>query len=235
MELHNRAKTAALAEERRAWEMSQRVEQARMKAVQEALAEEQRMAAEAYGDPEAQARYEAWLDQYRNNPQFRKTVEDARMGRAMAAEREELTKYQTMEALQAEVQATANAVYSIGQKYPTVDPEMARERYAQALQLDQLPLSEDAIEYVYQTLQQEATRYTQPLRSELDGIRAELAQLKQREAAMAHNAQTRAAVSRATQPIGAPLGGAPVSPAAQAVTLNGKTLADRSREWARLK
>lgn len=235
MEKDYRIKTTQLAEQRRAFEIEQRVSAARGAASEAWNESERSRVAKAYENPEEQARHEAFLAQYRSDPHFKAMVDKAHTADIMTAERGAVQEYEQHEALQYEANAVAEAIVSIGKNYPNVDADQIRQQYAMALQADQLPLSAAAIEHLYKLETEKATRYAAPLRSELDALRAELTQVRTAQAAGAHNATTRTSISRATNPVAAPAGGSPPAPIAQARTLTGATQADRSREWSRLR
>jgi hypothetical protein len=230
-----RIKTSEVATQRRQLEQQQRVLTARIGAQEQWNTEQAEQAARAYATPEDQAQYEQFLDAYRTNPQFKQMVDDAREARIMGAERAAIQELHTSEALQAEAQAVASAIEHIGTKYPGVDPNLIRERYARALQLDELPLSEQAIEHLYKQEAQAASRYTAPLHSELEALKATVASLQSGQAAAAHNDKTRQSIERTKNPVGAPAGGNAPAPAAPSTTLKGSTMQERSREWAKLR
>jgi hypothetical protein len=233
-----RVKTAQIAEQRRQMEVAQRVAAARLKAHEQWLEDQAERQAQAFADPEEQARYDAFLEHYRSDPEFRRIVDDARAHRADQAANEVVVAYEQQEVLQAETQAVSAAIDRLGEKYPGVDPDVVRQRYAQALQLDQLPLSEEAIEFVYrqeaQHLNAIQSRLTAPLQSELETLKRTIADLQKQRDAEAHNAKTREKIDRTVHPVGAPSGGAPPAPVPPSRNLKGKTLQERSREWAHL-
>lgn len=228
-----RIKTAQVAEERRQAEMQLTIERARLQAQMKALEEEREFATRAYADPEEQRRYEAHLEQYRTNPFYKQAFDQANKGRLLEAEQTAVRELQEQEALVGEAAAVWTTIQSLGAKYPGVDPDVVRTRYAAALQADQLPLSEQAIEHVYRTVADEASRYTAPLTAELEALRAKVAALETRGAAETHNDKTRTAITRAQNPVGQPVGGAPPAPVVPSRNLSGLTLRDRTSEWAR--
>ena len=235
MEKDYRIKTTQLAEQRRAFEIDKRVSDARSAASEAWNQNERNRVAKAYESPEEQGRHEAFLAQYRSDPHFKAMVDKAHTADIMTAERGAVQEYEQHEALQYEANAVADAIVSIGKNYPNVDADQIRQQYAMALQADQLPLSAAAIEHLYKQETEKANRYAAPLRSELDALRAEMAKVRDAQAAGAHNATTRTSINRATNPVAAPAGGSPPAPIAQARTLSGATQADRAREWSRLR
>jgi hypothetical protein len=130
--------------------------------------------------------------------------------------------------------AVANAIVSIGQqRYPGVDPERIRMRYATELQAGTLPVSNDAIEYLYRQEAEFLAKSTDPVREQLEALKKEMAEFKASNSAQAHNANTAAKIKNALNPVGAPPGGAAPSSAAIPKPLKGKTLHERGAEWAR--
>lgn len=230
-----RIKTAQLADQRRALEIEQRVSSARTAASEAWNESERSRVAKAYESPEEQARHEAFLASYRSDPHFKAMVDKAHRADIMTAEQGAINEYNQQEAIHAEANAVADAIVSIGQQFPGVDPALIRSQYATALQNDSLPLSPAAIEHLYKQESARATAYAAPLRSELDALKATLAQVQAAQAGKAHNETTRTSIQRATNPVAAPSGGNPPAPVAPARTLAGLTQAERSREWSRLR
>jgi hypothetical protein len=229
-----RIKTAQLADQRRQMEVERRVEAARNAALQQAYEEQQARIKAAYDSPEEQARHEAFLQQYRNDPYFKKTVDDALQGRVLAAERTAVSEFEAQEAQLGAAQQVANTIAAIGQQYPDVDPDYVRDRYSRALQFENAPLSQAAIESIYREEAARIANARAPLSAELERLRAEVASIRTGQAADAHNSTTRQQITRATNPVAAPVGGTPPAPVPPVRNLNGRTLADRSREWSRL-
>lgn len=230
-----RIKTSELAAQRRQMEIDSRVQAARNEALRKAYEEQQERVKAAYASPEEQARHEAFLNQYRDDPHFRKIVDDAQKGRVLEAERAALTEYENEQATVDMAQQVSHAIDQIGQNYPDVDPSFVRQRYAEALQNDTMPLSAAAIESLFKQEAARVAAYRGPLQRELEALRADLASLRTGQAAEAHNTTTRTAMARAASPVAAPIGGTPPAPVAPAANLQGRTLHDRSREWGKLR
>jgi hypothetical protein len=230
-----RIKTEQLARQRRELEVQQRVETARNEALRLSYEEQQARIKAAYDSPEEQARHEAFLTQYRNDPYFKKLVDEAQQGRVLAAERTAVSEFETQEAQVEAAQQVHSAIVTIGQQFPDVDPEVVRERYSRALQFENAPLSKAAIESIYRDEATRIERARAPLATELAELRAQIASLQSGQAASAHNATTRQQINRAVNPVAAPVGGTPPAPVAPAASLTGRTLSDRGREWSRLR
>lgn len=227
------AKTMELAAARRQMELDQRTRAAELEAERKIIAEERERQLKALGSPEEQANYEAYLERYRNDPYFKQQVDDARAGRVRAARDEAVDSYHAEEALVTEAQAVHNAIHEIARSYPGIDPEEITRAYARDLQSNSVPLTRDAIESYFKREQATRDKIAAPFRSEVDSLRAEIATLKEQHSAAAHNDNTRKAMARAQNNVGAPAGGAPAAPANPSANLKGTTLADRSREWSR--
>lgn len=229
-----RIKTSELAAQRRELEVQARVQAARAAAIEEAHRENEERVRQAYASPEEQAKHEAFLTQYRHDPYFKQQVDAALEGRVLRAEQAARAEYESEVQTADIARQVASAIEDIGQKYPDVDPSFIRQQYSEALVNDRLPLSAAAIESLYQAEAQRVARYREPLTGQLDALRAEIAQLKSRDAAEAHNTTTRQALRRAANPVAAPVGGTPPAPVAPATNLSGRTMQERSREWSRL-
>lgn len=223
LERDYRLKTAALAEQKRSYEAMQRqiaAEQARVKAREAYLAEQEEQARQAFKDPGELQRWHDHLQRYQSDPHYRRAWDDSLRVRETEAE---LSVYREAEEQQAVIdtatQLAAEVERIVTTEFPGVDVALVRERYAQALMAGQADMSEMAIRHFAKQEAAVAERVTQPLRSELDEMRKELAALKkERElAAQAaqHNATTSHALNRAAAPNVAPAGGAPPAPPAR--------------------
>lgn len=230
-----RLKTADLAQQRRTMEVEQRVQTARNEALRASYEEQQARIKAAYDSPEEQARHEAFLTQYRNDPYFKKLVDEAQKGRVLEAEQAAVSEYQTEQAQVDAARQVADAITAIGQQFPDVDPDFVRQRYARALEFENAPLSQAAIESIYREEAARVASARAPLSAELAELRAQIASLQTGQAAAAHNSTTRQQIDRTVNPIAAPVGGTPPAPIAPARNLEGRNIADRSREWARLR
>jgi hypothetical protein len=238
LEKDYRVKTAEAADLRRQYETALRVTEARRVEMEKWFEEERQRQAQAYASPEDAARYEQYQELLRTAPWLKDIVNQAYAGRLITAEAQAQAAVTQEDALRTEATQLAQAIADLGQKYPTVDAEMIRERYALELQAEVAPLS---VEYVESLYQKEAARLdainarlTSPLQSKLDALSAQVQELTKGKAAEAHNEKTKQAIERTLAPVGAPVGGQPAAAQPAAATLTGKSMADRGREWARL-
>lgn len=228
-------KTMALAEERRQFELNRRAELAKVEAEKQWLAEERERQMKAFSSPEEQAQYEAFLERYRNDPYFKKYVDDARDGRIRAAVDTAVESYHAEEALVTEANAIADAVREIGAKYPGIDHNEVMRAYGRDLEANQVEISRQAIESYFTREQANREKFTAPIRGEMEALKQQVAALTEQLKAAAHNDTTRQAMARTQNPVGAPAGGAPAAPSTAAANLKGNTLPDRSREWSRIR
>lgn len=235
LEKDYRVKTGELAEQRRALDVERRVMEARTRAMEQWHQEQQQFLERAYANPEDQARYESFVEQYRSNPAFKQMVDDALTARVMQAERAAISEVEGETALATEVQQLSAAIERIGQKYPGVPVDEIRQQYAQDLQLDRTWVGEDAIESYFQRAHEKRAALLSPLEQKIEALSRQLATLTEQQQAAQHNANTQQRIARAANPVAAPAGGTAAHPAPAATQLKGKDIAARSREWAALR
>jgi antirestriction protein len=235
LEKDYRAKTADLAAQRRQMEVQERVNAARIAAMETWQKEQQEFAAKAYQSPEDQARYESFIEQYRGNPAFKQMVDDAAAARVMQAERAAIDEVQGEDALKAEVQELYTAIQRTAEKFPGVDADQVRVAYARDLQTGATHVGVDAIESYFQREAEKRQSILGPVNTELDALKRQIATLSQQLQAQQHNEKTQLQIARATSPVAAPAGGQARDPKPAATQLKGRTLSERSREWGSLR
>lgn len=243
LERDYRVKTAETARMRREYEDylgRLRAEDARMSAMRSEIEAERERIRKSTTDPDELQRLADHYDRLSRDPAYKKYVEDALRARSSEAELAAVRE-QEMERISAEaVPEILSAIKTIvSAEFPGVDPDVVRERYAQALVEGKANLSEDAIRHFASQEAQTASRYVAPLRSELETMRAELADLRKMKekvaAAEAHNAQTQHALERSKAPKTGPTGGGTPAPKERSPRkpYTSDTLPDVLREWSR--
>lgn len=98
-------------------------------------------------------------------------------------------------------------------KHPGLDPKHIEAVYSMALQTGRADLTEDAVDAIIAEEVRRGQQLNQPLQTELDGLKKQVAELTAQLSANGHNANTSAAIARATgsQP-GKPANGNPPAP-----------------------
>lgn len=242
LERDYRIKTAQIAAQRRQYDtlvQEQQAREARMAAREQWIAEEEARVKASFADPDALSRLHDHFDRLKTDPEYRQLYQDAQNKRETEAENAYFR--QTQE--QAAVQETATQVASeitriVGEQYPGVDPERVRQQMAYALQAGQADLSEATIHRIARMEAETVHRSVQPLRSELDAMKLELADTRKQLAAAAkaeaHNANTQHVLDRSKAPTTAPAAGNPPAPAKapKRERYTSDKLPDVLREWS---
>lgn len=227
-----RIKTAEAAERQRQMDLREKILNSRNEALERFRDEQLKRLTTPPATPEEAARQAAFAELAQNDPFFKQMLSEAAQGRALAAEQGVMVEQQHLEQVAGAARAAMADIQRFSEQYH-VDPDRLRERFAFDLQVNNGELSPRNLERLAQEEAAQVARATSPIQTQVEALTAKLAAL---EAAQAHNAATDHALSR-SQP-GAP--GAPVpsagapSPAARQTQLTGKTVAQRSEEWARL-
>lgn len=246
----NETRAQELARKERELEIQARRAQVREQQLNEEY-ERYRRAMEG-DDPAEQERMLRHRELMRTDPEYRKTYEDALAKREYDAQREvesELSQYEEAQSLAQDVSAFIDTFGA--RHFPDVDPEAVRQAYGEALQSGKLrwpdgdvsPAERDEIlrtlvpqqlRTLFEAEAQRITNARQPVLSELEQMRAELAELRAAQGASSHNSRTAAALARSRNRVAVPApGGSPpaagAKPAAKPFT--SRELEDRKSEW----
>lgn len=234
-------KTAEVAAQRRDFERERRefaASQARFEAQRQALEAERKELAEIRQDSEKYQAFLEHLDLMKTNPAYRKTAEDAVRGREDRAELNALREQEAQAAAQDAAAMAQGWIEEVAKTYPNVDPDRVRGLYADALvsgrltDLDRKDV-EKLFEHEAQTFQQMLAK--SPLMSELEEMKAQLAQLQKTREAETRNAQTNHALNRSKAPNLAPVGAPAAPPAAtpKRERFGPNELVDKISEWVK--
>lgn len=229
-----RAKTSAHAERERQFTLNEKLAEARLKAREDYLKEQQTESQKAIMSPEEMVKWEATQEVIRSNPTLQKMMNDALTGRISQAESAARQEYDAHVELVDETQKVADAIVRIGnQNYPGIDPERIRMRYATELAAGTMPVSTEAIGYLYRQEAEFVQKATAPVQEQLKQMADKIAAFEAANAAATHNANTAAKIKDTLHPVGTPSGGNAPSGAATPKQFKGKTLHERGAEWAR--
>lgn len=239
LERDYRHKTADAARARRELEQQQtalRAAEAKLQAREQWLGEREAQMVEAQKDPEKWESYLEMQRRYREDPVFRKLMDDALRVRETDAE---LGVFRERDHAAVVADATAMAadwIAEIGQDpdFAGVDPERVRAVYAHALTTGQAQLSPDAVRGIYEQEAAYLSRSQSPLQRKLAELTAQVAELTAAKGAERHNAVTTHALTRAATPpvvtgAGRPPAGAPPAPPKR---FGINELAERNQQWA---
>ena len=186
---------------------------------------------EATTNPESAAAYQEHLQQYRDNPIYRKNVDAALVQQETEAERDVLQAREDRRVVQEASQAVTGWIETLQAEYPGVDPESVRQTYSLQLKAGVAQLDQSAVRSIYETEKDHADRAVSPLRDELAGIKAQLESLQAAKAADEHNETTQHAVKRAkTTPV-ATGSGAPAKTTPAKTKFGPNELVERNQAW----
>jgi len=238
LELDYRHKTAERAREKRENDtLRARLEadQARTEAREQWLAEREAEMVAAQKDPEKWESYLEMQRRYKEDPQFRKVMDDALAKRESDAELAVYREREHTQTVQQGVELANSWIDEVGAdpKFAGVNPERVRVRYAQALSAGQASLDPGQVRAIYEDEARYLADSQTPLMKELADLKARLAAVEAGKAAEKHNAATSHALSRAkTPPVAAT--GRPPAPATAPKTgrFGIQELAERNQAWA---
>ena len=238
LELDYRHKTAERAREKRENDtLRARLEadQARTEAREQWLAEREAEMVAAQKDPEKWESYLEMQRRYKEDPQFRKVMDDALAKRESDAELAVYREREHTQTVQQGVELANSWIDEVGAdpKFAGVNPERVRVRYAQALSAGQASLDPGQVRAIYEDEARYLADSQTPLMRELADLKARLAAVEAGKAAEKHNAATSHALSRAkTPPVAAT--GRPPAPATAPKTgrFGIQELAERNQAWA---
>jgi hypothetical protein len=177
------------------------------------LKEREQEMIEAQKDPQKWEQYQETMRLYQSNPAFRKLYDDALSARESKAQ---LTSFEEA-ALQREVIGGAEQalgwINELAPQYPTVNPERVRFLYGYALEHGQMNGNTmESVRSVFEGETQYLTSAANPMKEQMDAMRAELDALKAAKETDSHNAHTARVLDRAKAPNTAPGGGGPPAP-----------------------
>lgn len=226
------------AEQRRQLEQLERelnAREARLSARDSFLRDLEELAVKAQTDPEAQQQYEQHLDQYRNNPFYRKMV-DAGLNNVEAAA-ELSVRHQEDEATMVEegTQMVLNWVDELAAdpRFAGVDPVRARAIYGDMLERGVVGVDRAVLERIFANEALHVSSTQKPLLDELAQLKAQVAALEGRQAGERHNRQTDHALQR-DKSVPTATGGQPPAPAPPEPRPFGpRDLAQRTADWIR--
>lgn len=242
LEKDYRAKTTDLSTQRQ--QLERQVAEAnaiaqRHAARERLLAERERRIQEMVRDPEGLEQYNEHLEQYRNNPIYRKAIDDSLDAELLKADTQVSQELQYAEAVDAAAAQAVTWIDEIGQRpeFAGVDKSRVRETYARELQQQSARFDPTEVERIFRS----EAKYRQqvledsPLRRELEELKAQVAAQKAQQQASVHNQTVQNAIARARTPNVAPAG-APSAPAPKpnASPIFGRDqLEDRISAWNR--
>lgn len=210
MERDYRFKTEEVARQRQ--EVQQY--QARIAATEAAANETRRQLAEEHASWEAAKRDPVKLAQWENHyklmasdPQYKQTYEAAQRARVVEAENGALrAQVETREAEDITRQLTSQ-ITAMGAEYPGVEPGRIMQQYGLILKAGEVDTFDmNHVRWLYQQEASNAQAARAPILSQVEALTAELASVKKLQAAVAKNAATDTAISRAKAPNLAPSG-----------------------------
>lgn len=236
MEKDYRVKTEELSQQRRQFQAQQESwerEKARMEAREKHLAEKEEEIRAALTDPQGARAYEEHLQQYQNNPMYRKHVDAALAQRETDAELQSLKSERDSRIVQEASQTAASWVQDLSEDFPNVDPNRVRTLYGQRLQAGQASLDRAEVRAIYQSEADYLERASSPLRDTLAELRAKVEAMEASQAAEKQNETTQHAVERSKAPKVATGRGAPAKTPTKKEKFGPNELSDKNAEWVR--
>jgi hypothetical protein len=239
LEKDYRHKTGELAQERRAYEQRQtqmQAQEARLRAREEWIQEQEELAREAQTDPEKFAAFEEHLRQYAENPYYRKNVDAALRQRETEAVNEVYRQRDDQEVVSSAVEAAIGWIDEIAgdEKYQHVDKDRVRSLYAQRLSANQATLDPAEVRALFDQEADYLSRSVSPLQQQLADLKAQVETLQASTAGKRQNETTAHAVNRAKTPpviTGSSAPGSGQRPEPKPFGI--RELPDRISQWAR--
>ncbi len=187
----------------------------------------------ALTNPESAAAYQEHLQQYKDNPIYRKNVD---AGLAQHETEAELSALRATEDQRIVREASEQVVTWIDQvkgEYEGVDPKRVQTEYARALSAGTAPLDISAVRSIFQSEADFVDRTLTPLKGQLAEITAQLKVLQDGAAAVEHNETTAHAVQRAkTTPVNTGPG-APGNTTPAVTKFAPNELQERTSDWVK--
>lgn len=203
LERDYRMRTSELAEQRRGFEAEKlEIEKHRrqMEVERQFVERENQRLMEAltHPDPTVREKHARHLDALQNDPAYREAYQKSLKADAYEAvqqfEQEHAQEQQVASILE-DIQTTA---LRFAEEFPGVDLQRAVTRYGQAVAEGRAPLTEGALRAVFQDEHAYLQRSVTPFQSELDALKAEIAQLKSGTKATEHNQSVRTTIAKQT-------------------------------------
>ena len=229
-----RIKTTELADGRRTLERSTddiTAREARLDIrLEQAKAREAEMNA-ALTDPKSAEAYQEHLVQYRDNPMYRKHVDQSLAAQETEAERDVLQGREDARIVSEASTQVFGWIDKLKSEYEGVNPERVRTEYARALSAGTAPLDISAVRSIFQAEAEHVNQILTPLQTELAGIKATLESLQAGAAATEHNETTAHAVGRSKVVPVATGSGAPAKTTVTPGKFTPNELQDRKQAW----
>lgn len=208
-------------------------ERARFQVEQEALKKERDDFLAAHKDPEAYQRFVEHQQRYADDPEYRKTYDDAMAGRTDRAELELVREEREQAEVEREAQTVVGWIQDAATRFPGVDAKRVQGVYAMMLETGRAQGTPTEIEELFK--REAAYIAASPAAQRLEKMQQQIDELTEKKAADAHNAITDHAVARAAKPPTAPAGGgapAPAPPPKGSPIRSRDGLDERGNAWA---
>lgn len=187
------AQNAERARAINAQSVQQRAEAARLAEQQRQIDADKAELEAARNDPQKYEELQEHQRLYATNPIYKKNVDDAREKALADAQLRVYEEEATATTVQTTAEAVQQAIETYSADYPGVDPEIVRANYAAALVQGTADLTEATLRSFFKAEADRVATVAAPFRTEVESLRAELAELKRNQTsaatAAAHNAQ----------------------------------------------